>query len=161
MDFNERVGERIKVIGTRKDRKIRKYSNSFKEIFNFFLSSYLRGVLTFGGEYVDVNFDINGTDAYETIRRYENGEYKVNGVPVPPNTRHPNIVRAVITAKKSFGLHVQMWSEGIRDWCFTQEEILEDFTKNNIIFPESLLIDFNNWILKKKEERYENNFWWK
>lgn len=64
-------------------------------------------------------------------------------------TRHPNIVRGVIIGKKSWGLHVKMWSEGISEGCFTKHEILGEFEKYNIKIPESLLLDFHNQIVKK------------
>jgi hypothetical protein len=119
-------------------------------MFSFFLKSYREGLLTFGGEGVDVYFDINGPEGKETIRRYENGQYKNT----PILTKHPNIVKGVITGKKSFGLHVRMWSEGISDWCFTKEEILEDFKKKNVLIPKQLSLDFDNWIEKMKKRRY-------
>jgi hypothetical protein len=119
-------------------------------MFSFFLGSYREGLLTFGGEGVDIHFDVNGPEGKETIRRYENGQYKNT----PIFTKHPNIVKGVIFGKKSFGLHVKMWSEGIRDWCFTKEEILEDFHKKNILIPRQLSLDFDNWVEKKKQERY-------
>lgn len=119
-------------------------------MFNFFLKSYRRGLLTFGGEGVDVIFDINGPEGKETIRRYENGQY--NNKPI--TTRHPNIVYGVIMGKKSWGLHIKMWSEGIRDWLFTKEELLEDFKINEISIPKSFENDFDNWIKKMKKNRY-------
>lgn len=119
-------------------------------MFSFFLKSYRKGLLTFGGEGVDVFFDINGPEGKETIRRYENGQYKNK----PIITKHPNIVRAVILGKKSWGLHVKMWSDGISEWCFTEEEILKDFNENNILIPNQLELDFKNWVEKKKKSRY-------
>ena len=55
--------------------------------------------------------------------------------------------------KKSWGLWVDQWSDGIVDWTFTLEEILEEFSSNNIEIPESFLLDFKNRIQKKKEIR--------
>ena len=130
---------------------MKKYSEGFDRMFFFFLNSYKRGLLTFSGIGLDVHFDINGPDCKQTIINYENGRYNDN----PIVTRHPNIVRGVIIGKKSFGLHVKMWSEGIRDWCFTKEEIVEDFTKQGITIPEPMSLDFDNWIFKMKQERYK------
>jgi hypothetical protein len=44
-----------------------------------------------------------------------------------------------------------MWSEGINEGCFTQDEILDDFYKRGIKIPNFLLLDFTNWIEKKKK----------
>lgn len=55
--------------------------------------------------------------------------------------------------KKSWGLWVDQWSDGIVDWTFTLEEILGEFSSRNIEIPESFLLDFKNRIKKKKEIR--------
>ena len=68
-------------------------------------------------------------------------------------TRHPNILRAAIHGKKSWGLWVDTWSDGIVDWTFTEDEILEGFKKRDIEIPEPLLRDFRNRIEKKKRIR--------
>lgn len=73
----------------------------------------------------------------------------------PILTKHPNIVKGIIIGKKSWGLHVKMWSEGINEWCFTKEEILKDFTDKGIVIPKFLELDFDNWIKKKHLERYK------
>lgn len=57
--------------------------------------------------------------------------------------------------KKSWGLHVDMWSDGIVECSFTLEEILEEFNSKNITIPESFLLDFKNRIKKKKEIKYQ------
>ena len=59
--------------------------------------------------------------------------------------------------KKSWGLHVDMWSDGIVEWTFTLEEILEEFSSRNIEIPESFLQDFKNRIDKKKRIRNEKD----
>ncbi len=46
-----------------------------------------------------------------------------------------------------------MWSDGIVEWCFTEEEILKQFQDNNIEIPDSLYLDFKNTIEKKKRIR--------
>jgi hypothetical protein len=48
---------------------------------------------------------------------------------------------------------LNQWVDGIIDWSFTKEEILEEFNKLNIVIPESLLLDFDNRIEKKRIER--------
>ena len=57
--------------------------------------------------------------------------------------------------KKSWGLWSNTWAEGIVDWSFTKEEILNEFSSKNITIPNSLLIDFENKILKLKVKRNE------
>ena len=47
-----------------------------------------------------------------------------------------------------------MWSEGIGEWLFTKEEILDQFYEKKIQIPSSLLKDFENNIEKQKEKRY-------
>jgi hypothetical protein len=55
----------------------------------------------------------------------------------------------VIVGKKSWGLHVKMWSEGISEGTFTKREILQQFTDYKIEIPEPFLNDFDNTIMKK------------
>jgi len=57
-----------------------------------------------------------------------------------------------LIGKKSWGLHVKMWSEGISEGSFTKYELLDEFKRVNIIIPESLLLDFNNQIVKKVKQ---------
>jgi hypothetical protein len=63
-------------------------------------------------------------------------------------SRHSNILRSVLIAKKSWGLWVQEWTDGIVDWTFTKEEILSKF--DGIEIPESFMNDFENVLHKKK-----------
>jgi hypothetical protein len=79
--------------------------------------------------------------------KYENGDYGRTGIIV---SRHPNILRGVITSKKGWGLWVKEWSDGISQGLFQKEEILDEFRKNKIELPESFLIEFDNIIRKKK-----------
>ena len=83
------------------------------------------------------------------FRKYDNGDYKNN---IIIKTRHPNIVKSVLIGKKSWGLHVKMWSEGVSEGSFTKHEILDEFNKVNIIIPEPLLLDLNNQIIKKVKQ---------
>ena len=48
---------------------------------------------------------------------------------------------------------MDQWSDGIVDWSFTLEEILNEFKIRNIEIPEPLLLDFENRIHKKKMKR--------
>ena len=69
-------------------------------------------------------------------------------------TRHPNIVRGVIIGKKSWGLFLNEWSDGIVEGSFTKREIIKEFEDNGITIPESLLKDFENRIVQKMKKRH-------
>jgi len=115
------------------------------------LKSYRSGILTFCGSSVDIDFDVYGIEGKMTFRKYDNGQYQQGKQII---TRHPNIVKGVITGKKSWGLWVNQWSDGIVEGTFSKREILEQFEKLNIIIPESLLNDFNNRIINKMKKKY-------
>jgi len=119
-------------------------------MFSFFLKSYRSGLLEFCGSIVETEFDPNGEEGKFTFRQVENGDIKKHTV---IKTRHPNVVKGVVIGKKSWGLWVDQWSDGIVDWTFTKEEILEEFQTRNIQIPEPLLKDFENRIEKKKRIR--------
>lgn len=123
----------------------KKYTDNFNIIFSFFLKSYRCGILTFCGSDVLVNFDINSEEGKFVFRSFENGEYKVT----TPTTRHPNIVKGVIIGKKSWGLWLNQWTDGISEGSFTKDEIFSEFEKHSIIIPEPLLNDFYNVLNKK------------
>lgn len=124
-------------------------------MFTFFLQGYRSGLLSFCGSHVLTEFDVDGDEGKFCFRRLENGEYKPGEVPV---TRHSNILKGVINGKRGWGLWVDQWSEGIVDWTFTEEEILDEFQKRNIHIPEPLLRDFRNRIDKKKRIRNQEYF---
>lgn len=84
---------------------------------------------------------------------FDNGMFK-NGKSII--TRHQNIVKGVIIGKKSWGLWVNEWSDGIVEGSFTKREILEDFKKFNISIPDSLLKDFENRICQKLIKNLED-----
>lgn len=69
---------------------------------------------------------------------------------------HPNMLKGVIIGKKSWGLHVKMWSSGISDGDFRLCEIIEDFEKQNIKVPESLYNDLKNTIYKNILHKLKN-----
>lgn len=150
-----RLDEQKKKVGSRKNRKLRKYSDNFNEMFIFFLKSYRSGLLEFSGSIIETEFDPNGEEGKYCFRQVENGDIKRNTV---IRTRHPNIVKAVMSGKRSFGLWVDQWSDGICDWTFTEEEILGEFQKRGIQIPEPLLKDFRNRIDKKKRLRNQKYF---
>lgn len=146
---------RKKEIGTKHQRKLQKYSTNFNEIFTFFLNSYRKGLLTFCGSDVDVKFDIDGPEGKNTFRMFDNGYYK-GGKEI--TSCHPNIVRAVIIGKKSWGLWLNEWADGIAEGSFTKYEILEEFEKNGIKIPESLYKDFCNRIVNKVLQKNQKIF---
>ena len=65
-------------------------------------------------------------------------------------TSQPNLLKCVILGKKGWGLWLNQWTDGIADWTFTKEEILNEFIKINLDIPESFMNDFNNRLEKKK-----------
>jgi hypothetical protein len=121
-------------------------------MFEFYFRITRTGLITFCGDIVKVNFDINGSDGKFSFREYDNGRFK-NTIPV---SRHSNILKSVLIGKKGWGLWVSQWSEGIVDWTFTKEEILKEFTDRNIEIPEPLMLEFDKLIIKKKQIRNEN-----
>jgi len=120
-------------------------------MFEFFLKSYRSGLLTFCGSKVDVEFDSNGNEGKYCFRQYENGEMKTGNL----KSRHPNILKGLVIGKKSFGLWVDQYTDGINEWTFTKEEIFEEFHKRNIKIPEPFLRDFNNVLERKRLKRIE------
>lgn len=123
-------------------------------MFDFYLGIYRSGIITFCGIGVEVDFDPDGSDGKFGFREYDNGRFKHK----TPVSRHPNILKGVITGKKGWGLWVEQWSQGIVEWTFTKEEILEEFEKHNIEIPEPLMIEWDKLIEKKK--RIRNQKYW-
>ena len=106
-----RIESRKKFIKSKNERKMLKYSDNFNEMFNFFLKSYRKDILTFCGSIVNIKHDLNSEDGKFSFRLFENGNFKQKEIV----STHPNILKAVIIAKKSWGLHCEMWSEGISE----------------------------------------------
>lgn len=144
----DRIETKKNKIGNRRERKLKKYSENFEEMFTFFLQSYRKDILTFCGSKVEVSWiDDNGkTDGKYSFRKFENGQFKWKKY----NSYHPNILKGVITGKKSWGLFLNMWAEGIAECNFTKNEIIQEFTDKGITIPECLLKDFENRINKLK-----------
>jgi len=131
------------------------YSENFEVIFTFFLLSYRHKILDFSGVDVKTTLNFSEEDGKICFKNYDNGYYKqIESIP----TKHPNILKGVIIGKKSWGLHVKMWSEGISEGLFTKREILKQFEDVNIEIPEPFLIDFNNQILKKVNKILFNSY---
>jgi hypothetical protein len=77
---------------------------------------------------------------------FDDGQFKGKKI----TTKQPNVLFAVISAKKAWGLWCDEWSDG-----FTKEEILGQFEEIGLKIPEdSFLIEFNNRILHKKIKIY-------
>lgn len=151
LNKHERIELRKQEIGSKHQRKLQKYSDNFNEIFTFFLQSYRKGLLTFCGAIVNVDFDLDGPEGKHTFRKYDNGDYQM-GKPIV--SCHPNIVKAVIVGKKSWGLFLDQWSDAIVECTFFQRDIEQDFKDNGIIIPLSLLKDFDNRIYQKRLKKH-------
>jgi len=95
---------------------------------------------------------VNEIEGKNVFRKYDNGDYKNDKL---IKTRHPNIVKGVLIGKKAWGLWLNEWTDGIVEGSFTDREILEEFTKNGIVIPESLLNDFDNRLRQKRIKRHE------
>lgn len=145
----ERIELRKTQIGSKQDRKLRKYSNNFNEMFEFFFKIHRSGLVNFCGSIVNVDFDINASDGKFAFREYDNGRFKF----VNPVTRHPNILKSVICGKKGWGLWLNTWCEGIVEWSFTKEEILNEFEIRGITIPKPLMDDFENRLETMKYKR--------
>lgn len=115
--------------------------------------SYRADILTFAGVEVDVKFQKDAPEAKECFRLHEDGYYRKNGNGEKMFSRQSNILKSVIIAKKSWGLHVDMWSDGIAEWCFTKEELLKQFEDFGIKIPEPFLKEFDSAIERKKLNR--------
>lgn len=102
---------------------------------------------------MEVDFDFNGPEGKNTFRLFDNGYFKNKII----SSKHPNIVKAVIIGKKSWGLQLNEWADGIVEGSFTKREILNQFTELDIVVPESLLLDFQNRIYSKLMKRLTNS----
>lgn len=111
---------------------------------------YRTELITFCGSKVNVVFDVNGVDGKNCFNDFENGKYKFIDKIV---TRHPNIVRGVITSKKGWGLWVKEWGDGIGDGLFSKNEILNEFKMKNIELPESFLKELDDSIKRKLKRK--------
>jgi len=125
------------------------------EIFNFFLNSYRKGLLTFCGSDLSnivISFHPEADDGRFSFRNYENGRYS-NGIMTQLYTKHPNIIKAVIIGKKSWGLHLNMWIDGVVEGTFRIQEFIDDFNQHGIKIPDSLLQDYKNRVYKKMKNK--------
>ena len=118
-------------------------------MFTFFLKSYRCKILDFCGSEVITRYDKNKQDGKFCFRSFDNGVYSKDEIFEGIKTKHPNILKGVIIGKKSWGLWMNEWSDGISECLFTISEILEQFEDNNIKIPDSLMKDFLNTISRK------------
>lgn len=150
---HDRIELKKQSIGSKHERKLKKYSKGFEEIFTFFFKSYRSGLLDFCGSKVELHFKKDGPDCKECFRLFEDGRFKN----IPITTKHPNIVKAIIIGKKSWGLWKNEWCDGIAEGSFTKYEILKDFEIRDIKIPNSLMEDFENTLCKKRCNFIERN----
>lgn len=126
-------------------------------MFTFFFQVNRTGLITFCGSDIEdrnkIVFDVNGDESKFCFRKIENGEYKPGEKIL---TRHPNILKSVLVGKRGWGLWRDQWTDGIVEWSFTRQEILNEFFEKNIEIPESFLKEFDDFIEKKKEIRNNN-----
>lgn len=147
----KRIEERKKIIKSKKDRRLMKYSDNYNEMFHFFLKGYRSGILSFCGSCVDVKRNDNSEDGKFSFRMFDNGQFKGRVL----ESAHPNILKGVIVAKKSWGLFCKEWSDGIADGLFTKKEIIDEFENHKIKIPEVFLREFENRIHEFKLKKYE------
>jgi len=100
-----------------------------------------------------VESDPNGVGAKEGFRLYDDGHYSMGKKKMQSN--QPRLMEAVIRGKKSWGLWLDQWTDGISEWSFTRDEIFEEFSSKGIKIPESFVKDFDNRLDKKKRIRNE------
>lgn len=135
---------------TREEKRRLRYTDHFNEIFWFFLKSYRCKILDFCGSEVLTRFDKSGKGSKYCFKGFDNGIYSKEEIFLGIKTFQPNTLKGVIIGKKSWGLWKNEWSSGISEGLFTKEEIVNEFTKHNIKIPDSLMLDFDNTIHKKK-----------
>jgi len=154
----ERIDQKKLLIGSKRERKRGKHSDRFNIMFKFFFQIVRKDFINFCGSridnYYDIQFDTNSIDAKVAFKKYENGEYAPDEV---IRTQHPQILYMLIVGKKSWGLWKDEYSLGIAEGTFTKYEILEEFTKNGIVIPESYLIEFTNKIWESRSKLENGN----
>lgn len=126
-------------------------------MFNFFFQIHRTGIITFCGSDVEkrnkIIFDPDGDEVKFCFRKFENGQYKP-GQEI--RTRHPNILKVVLMGKSGWGLWRNEWTDGIVDWTFTKEEIVQTFIDKKIEIPIPLLKEFDDFVERKKKIRNQN-----
>jgi hypothetical protein len=131
-----------------------KHSKGFLFVFNFFLKGYRKDILTFPGSIINTSYNKNGKDALDCFKAFDNGLYK-NLYSYP--TSQPNVLKAIITAKKAWGLLVNDWAEGIADGLFLKEEFFQMFQEADLEIPPQFIKDFYNRVYSKMNTRFNKN----
>jgi hypothetical protein len=144
---HERLEQRKQQLGSRHKRKLKKFSDNFNKMFEFFYKINRSGLITFCGQNVEVHYDPNGEDGKTVFRQFEDGQYNKGQKII---TRHPHVVKCVIMGKKGWGLWKDQWSQGIAEGTFTKYEILNEFDMRKIVIPESMLKEFEDFIWKQR-----------
>jgi len=130
-------------------------------MFNFFFQISKQNITTFCGSDIEsknkIMFDPNGDEAKFCFRKLENGQYQKGEI---IKTRHPNILKHVLTGKSGWGLWRDQWTDGIVDWTFTRDEIMQIFIDKNIKIPEPLIKEFDDFLERKKDKRNQKYSEW-
>jgi hypothetical protein len=119
-------------------------------MFGFYYLLSRKGLVTFCGSEIKVEYRKGSSDSKVSFKEYDNGLYRKTGVPV---TSQPNVLRHVLMGKRGWGLWCDEWSKGIGEGLFTKFEIYEMFKERGIELPESIEREFNNLIW---EYRFKN-----
>lgn len=147
MPKGERLKEKSRILGTRHDRKLKKYSEGFNENFKFFFLLSRRGLIDFCGERIHVTPSNDRTlTSKHCFRLFEDGRYGKEKV---IECFHPNVMRHVMMGKKGWSLWCNQWSEGVGQGLFRKEEILEEFRIRNISIPDCFMLQFDKAIEKQ------------
>lgn len=151
MPKGERLKEKSRSLGTRHDRKLKRYSEGFNENFRFFFLLSRRGLIDFCGERINILPSSDRTmTAKQCFKLFEDGRY---GREKTIECVHPNIMRHVMMGKKGWSLWVREWGMGIVEGSFTRREILEEFNIKGVHIPDCFMLQFDNSIRKQQKDR--------
>lgn len=148
MPKGERLKEISRSLGSRHDRKLKKYSEGFNENFKFFFLLSRRGLIDFCGERINILPSSDRTmTSKHCFKLFEDGRY---GREKMIECNHPNVMRHVMMGKKGFSLWVNQYSEGIGQGLFRKDDILDEFRKRDIHIPDCFMLQLDNTIWKEK-----------
>lgn len=125
--------------------RMSKHSTNLIESVRFYLHCYRKLKLTFAGIAVPVVQDIHEASAIEVFKAYENGSKSLI-------TKHSNVLQAIIIGKKSWALHLDMWSNSIAEGTLFKFELLEYFQSCGVIIPAKFMQEFNNAVVIKRNK---------
>lgn len=106
------------------------------------------GILDFCGTEIRTRSNNTHKCVRLSVISFDNGEYSKDEVHEGIQTRHSNLLRCYIIGKKSWGLWLNQWAEGVSEWLFTKDEIFKQFEDNGITVPKCLMLDFDNRVRK-------------